>query len=129
MDVKLNRQTCRADMKEVMTWGKSRIEELAFRNILIKYLACGGEHYNVRGGGHPEWSMAQEHEWPQEDKDEWNLFPTKGSKLESPQILALFFFQQRLYWVHNGIDIASFNIHIFLFWVLNPDNEQIILQL
>lgn len=60
MVVKLNCQTCRADMKEVMTWGKSKIEEIAFKNILIKYLACGGERYNVGGGGHPEQPMAQE---------------------------------------------------------------------
>lgn len=85
--------------------------------------------WGVGGTQSGQWLKSKEHEWPQEDKDEWNLFPTKGSKLESPQILALFFFQQRLYWVHNGIEIASFNIHIFLFWVLNPDNEQIILQL
>lgn len=104
MVVKLNCQTRRAHMEEVMTWEKSKIEEISFKNILIKYLAGGGERYNVGGGviQSSQWLKSKEHEWIQEDEDEWNRFPTKGNKLESPQILALSFFQQRSDWVHKG---------------------------
>lgn len=60
-----------------------------------------------------QWLNSKEHELPQEDEDEWNLFPTKGSKLESPQILALFFSSKGHTEYTNGIDISAFKIHFF----------------
>lgn len=78
-----------------------------------------GENATMWGVGviqSSQWLKSKEHEWIQEDEDEWNLFPTKGNKLESPQILALFFFSSKGHTEYTkGIDISAFKICIFYF--------------